>query len=65
MQNAREAFRIWSSNPFHPSLHFKKVGGDKWSVRVGLQYRCIGRFEGGKVIWLWIGSHADYDNILS
>ena len=29
------------SNPRHPSLHFKKVGG-YWSVRVGLHYRALG-----------------------
>ncbi len=26
---ARKAFKIWSDTPFHPSLHFKKVGKHK------------------------------------
>ena len=63
-QAARKAFRLWSAAPFHPSLHFKKVGKSKWSARVGLTYRSIGRFEGGGFVWSWIGSHADYDTLL-
>jgi hypothetical protein len=61
---ARKAFRLWSATPFHPSLHFKKVGKSKWSARVGSNYRGVGRFEGGSFVWSWIGSHADYDTLL-
>jgi len=59
---ARKAFRRWQRDPFHPSLHFKKVGNDNWSVRVGLNYRAIGNFaKDGTFVWEWIGGHADYD----
>jgi hypothetical protein len=62
--SARKAFRLWSATPFHPSLHFKKVGKSKWSARAGSSYRSVGRFEGGVFVWSWIGSHADYEKLL-
>ncbi len=48
----------------HPSLHFKKIGGSKWSVRIGIYYRTIGKFEGDSFVWDWIGTHADYDRLV-
>ena len=48
---ARKAFRLWSATPFHPSLHFKKVGKSKWSARIGSSYRGVGRFEGASFVW--------------
>jgi hypothetical protein len=38
---ADENFQLLKSDPFHPSLHFKKIGR-YWSVRAGLQYRALG-----------------------
>jgi hypothetical protein len=32
-----------------------------YSVRIGLEYRAIGVREGDTMIWLRIGSHAEYD----
>jgi hypothetical protein len=61
-ESARKAYRKWQQDAFHPSLHFKKVGGDNWSARIGLNYRAIGKFvEDGTFLWEWIGSHAEYD----
>ena len=63
---ARKSYRLWRENPAHPSLHFKKVHGheDLYSVRVGLGWRALGLLEGNTVTWFWIGSHADYDNLI-
>jgi hypothetical protein len=36
-----------------------------YSVRVGLGYRAVGTLDGDVMIWFWIGSHADYDGLLS
>ncbi len=47
----------------HPSLHFKKVGRF-WSVRVGLHYRALAVERGAEVVWFWIGSHSEYENLL-
>lgn len=49
--------------PFHPSLHFKKIGGGKWSIRLGIDYRAIGIFQDGVFVWDWIGSHSEYNRL--
>ena len=60
---ARKNFVLLKNNPKHPSLHFKKVG-DYWSARVGLYYRVLAVEDGSDFIWVWIGSHAEYDNLI-
>ena len=47
----------------YPSLHFKKVG-QFWSVRIGLHYRALALEEDGDIAWFWIGTHAEYDELL-
>ena len=66
-QQAREAYRLFQSNPAHPSLHFKQVHPDPpiWSARVGINHRAVGIRHGGRVVWYWIGSHAAYDRVLA
>ncbi|MES2197185.1 MAG: hypothetical protein V4517_22435 [Pseudomonadota bacterium] len=53
-------FELLKRDPRHPSLQFKKVGR-YWSVRVGLRYRALAVETAGGYVWLWIGSHAEYD----
>lgn len=61
---ADKNFKLLKSDPKHPSLHFKKI--DKlWSVRVGIRHRALGLDKPDGVVWFWIGSHADYDKLLS
>ena len=36
-----------------------------YSVRIGLHWRAVGTREGDVMIWYWIGSHAEYDRIVS
>jgi len=43
---ARKNYQLWHAEPFHPSLNFKKIGRGKWSVRIGIHYRAIGKVEG-------------------
>lgn len=63
-EKADNAFEKLKSNPKHPSLHLKKV--DRfWSVRVGLKYRALAAKKDEVLIWFWIGTHADYDNLIS
>lgn len=64
-QLARKNYRLWSRDPFHPSLRFKKVGADNWSVRLGSNHRAVGRFLKDDFTWDWIGSHQDYEKRLS
>lgn len=65
-KQARAAFKLWQENPFHRSLYFKEVhaGEGIWSARVGRSYRVLGLRDGEEITWFWIGSHAEYDNLL-
>jgi len=60
---ADKAFASLKTDPWHASLHFKKVG-KFWSARVGIHYRAIGVDLSDGVLWFWIGSHADYDRLV-
>ncbi|MEX2220039.1 MAG: hypothetical protein WD749_14910 [Phycisphaerales bacterium] len=60
---ARAAFAVFKADPHHPRLHFKKLPPheDLWSARINRDYRVIGRWRGGVILWFFIGSHADYE----
>jgi len=66
-QQARKAYRLFRQNPSHPSLQFKPVHGSRpiYSVRVALGYRALGTREDDVMIWFWIGSHSQYDQLLN
>ena len=63
---ARKNDRLWRANPSHPSLHFKRVNQKEpiYSVRIGSGYRAVGLLEGNTISWFWIGTHADYDQLI-
>jgi hypothetical protein len=63
---ARKAYRLWRENPSHPGLHFKRIHGYEalYSVRLGLGWRALGLLEGNTITWFWIGSHAEYDQLI-
>ena len=44
-KTADENFELLKNNPYHPSLHFKKIGSF-WSVRIGLNYRALAIEDG-------------------
>jgi plasmid maintenance system killer protein len=62
---ARNAYHLFAENPDHPSLRFKKLGGYEhvWSVRINEQYRAVGERAGDTIVWVWIGSHNDFDKV--
>ncbi len=64
---AQKAYRLWRDDITHPSLHFKHVhaGEPVYSVRVSRGYRALGLLEGDTVTWFWIGSHGDYERLVS
>lgn len=66
-QQTGEAYRQFKENPSHISLRFKKVHPQLpiYSARISKDYRAVGQLEGDTVIWFWVGSHADYDKLLS
>jgi hypothetical protein len=59
---ADKSFQLLKTDPSHPSLHFKKLG-EVWSARVGLYYRAIAAETDGEFLWVWIGTHAEYDKL--
>lgn len=63
-EHAQKAYALWQSNQLHPSLHFKKVGKNLWSVRVTQDYRALAIKERKDYYWIWIGSHKEYEDIL-
>lgn len=62
---ADKNFELLRSNPSHPSLQFKALGGGSlYSARVGLHYRALGLPRDDGVHWFWIGTHAEYDRLV-
>lgn len=64
---AEKNYALWKEDPRHPSLDSKQLrgGGQRFSVRVGLQYRALGKMiAADEVEWVWIGSHAEYDRLI-
>jgi len=60
---ARENFNLLKTNPGYPSLQFKKVG-KFWSARISLNYRSLAVEDGYDFIWVWIGTHNEYEQML-
>jgi len=50
-------------SPFHPSLHFKKVGKNLWSARITLDYRALA-LKKDDDYWIWLGAHDEYELFL-
>ena len=64
-EQARKAYKLWQENPTHPSLHFKKVGKNLWSVRISGNYRALALKKGNDYYWICIGDHDEYESLLS
>ena len=60
---ADKNFRLLQDNPQHPSRHFKRVGGFP-SAKVGLAHRALAVPDGDDFIWVWIGTHEEYERII-
>jgi hypothetical protein len=66
-QQVRNAYRRFAEDPSHPSLKFKRVHPSMplFSVRIGRGYRALGIRDAEKIVWYWVGSHAEYDREIS
>jgi hypothetical protein len=66
-EQTRKAYRQFQQDPGHPSLRFKKVHPELpiYSVRINRDCRAVGQLDGDTVVWFWIGSHSEYDRLLS
>lgn len=65
-EQARRTYSLWRLNPYHNSLQFKRVSQRQpiYSARVGVGYRALALRENDQAYWFWIGTHAEYDNLL-
>jgi hypothetical protein len=61
---ADQSYELLKFSPSHPSLHFKKVG-KYWSVRVSKDYRALSFEVKDGIALFWIGTHAEYQRIIS
>jgi hypothetical protein len=61
---AKQNFQLLKNNPWHPSLHFKKIG-KFWSAREGINHRALAVKDGEDFIWVWIGRHDEYERLLT
>lgn len=59
---ADKSYDLLKNDPRHPSLHFKKLG-KFWSARVGLHHRALAVEVEDGMLWVWIGTHAEYDRL--
>jgi hypothetical protein len=67
-KRARDAYELFQHDPGHPSLRFKRLHGTEqeiYSARITRDYRAVGVRDEDTIIWFWIGSHADYERLLS
>ena len=65
-EQAREAYDLWQTDPYHPNLQFKIINKQKqvYSVRIGIGWRALGVRDDNTIIWFWIGSHSEYDRLI-
>ena len=66
-RRARHAYRTFRRDPFHPSLQFKQIHQTRpiFCARIGLGHRALAVRDGEDVVWFWVGSHAEYDRLVS
>lgn len=60
---ARKAYQVFFDNPAHPGLRLERLRSDRraWSVRISRDYRAVALRAGNDWLWLWIGTHKDFD----
>ena len=63
----RRSYVKWRRDPFDPSLEGRRLQGKSEYYRVeilGKQYRAVALVRGHVYVWLWVGTHADYNSFI-
>src|SRR5437763_3356412 len=47
-----------------PTATIQTVARNVWSVRIGPSHRALARRADDMVVWFWIGTHAEYNNLV-
>ena len=65
-RQAKDSYLKFKKDPYYLVLNFKQIHSTKpiYSVRISLEYRALGVFNENTIIWMWIGSHAEYDKLI-
>ena len=47
-------------------MRFKRIHNQEamYSVRIGRGWRALGLLDSDTITWFWIGSHAEYDQLI-
>lgn len=66
-EKAKKTFKLWVVNSNHPSLHFKRIHSVEpiYSVRIDIQCSALGIKDKDTVVWFWIRTHEEYNNLIS
>ena len=62
-QLADKCYELMKEDPRHPSIRLKKVG-PYYAARIGLHHRALAVKAPNGLVWFWIGSHAEYDQLI-
>jgi hypothetical protein len=65
-KEAKKAYNLFIKDPYSPGLRFKRIHSTRpiFSLRITRDYRAVGIKQDENMIWFWIGSHSDYENLL-
>ena len=64
-RQARKQYALFRRDSSHQSLHYKELEPGLVSVRVSRNHRALGTRRQGAIVWFWIGTHAEYDRLIS
>lgn len=62
---ADKNYDLLQANLNHPSLHFRRIKADVWSICVGIHCRALAFEESDGFSWFWIGPHTEYDKLIA
>jgi hypothetical protein len=65
-KEAKKAYNNFFNDPYHPGLHFKRIHSTRpiFSIRITKEYRAVAVQQDNVIIWIWIGSHTEYEKII-
>lgn len=63
----KKPYEQFENDPFHPGLIFEEVEKKRhlWSARITRGYRILGVRDDSEITWFWIGTHREYEKLIS
>ena len=61
---ADEAYARLKYDIHYPGVHFEKIEDGLYSGRVGLHYRALAIDVDDGYLWVWIGTHEEYNKLV-